>query len=405
MSAWVRKRLGTLYRIRDERAGDRSASLPLMSVSQIHGVVPRSDLTSDVARAADLTNYKVCHVNDLVINRMSAYNGALGVARENGLVSPDYLVLSVRGSESADFIAHWLRTPAGIFQMVLRLRGIGTPEGGQVRTPRINESELRSIEIEVPAHSTQKAIVALLDHETARIDLLITKQEHLIAVLRERRLRALAHAFEPAPGRHRLRLRHLLESRPTYGVLVPSYDDGPNAVPYVRVGDLNSLGDITKLRGIDSQQSEEYRRTILRGGEVLLGVVGGMGQAAVVPVGLAGANVARAVAVLRCREGDDAPHLAAWLSSFGFLLQAGLATSGDSVQPTLGMADLAGFELYWPVNDRERDAQHSALAAQLRDVDTLINKAERFITLSKERRSALIAAAVTGQIDVGDKVA
>ena len=201
MSVWVTKRLGTLYRIRDERAGDRSRSLPLMSVSQIHGVVPRSNLTTDVGRAADLANYKVCHVNDLVINRMSAYNGALGVARQDGLVSPDYLVLCVHNSESADFISHWLRTPAGIFQMVLRLRGIGTPDGSQVRTPRINEAELRSIEIEVPARDEQKAIVDFLSREISRIDTLIAKQGQLIETLRERRLAAIRHSI-PIAEKH-----------------------------------------------------------------------------------------------------------------------------------------------------------------------------------------------------------
>lgn len=121
-----------------------------------------------------------------------------------------------------------------------------------------------------------------------------------------------------------------------------------------------------------------------------------MGQAAVAPRWLAGANVARAVAVLRCRDVAVAPLLCAWLGSNHFLRQAELATSGDSIQPTLGMKDLARFDINLPTHPRAA----VDLAAQTAKIDTLIAEAERFIDLAVERRSALITAAVMGQIDV-----
>ena len=55
-----------------------------------------------------------------------------------------------------------------------------------------------------------------------------------------------------------------------------------------------------------------------------------------------------------------------------------------------------------------RDTQHrivQQLDAKVSAIDTLITKAERFIELSKERRSALVTAAVTGQIDVAEQLA
>ena len=81
-----------------------------------------------------------------------------------------------------------------------------------------------------------------------------------------------------------------------------------------------------------------------------------------------------------------------------------LATGSDTAQPTLGMKDLAGFSLLWPkeVEDASRLADY--LDEQTAKIDALIAKAERFIEVSKERRSALITAAVTGQIDVRDHV-
>ncbi len=78
-------------RSHDERSGDDG--LPLLAVTLSAGVVRRDDLTADEPRAEDLSSYKRCRAGDLVVNRMRAFQGALGVAPCEGLVSPDYLVL------------------------------------------------------------------------------------------------------------------------------------------------------------------------------------------------------------------------------------------------------------------------------------------------------------------------
>jgi type I restriction enzyme S subunit len=104
------------------------------------------------------------------------------------------------------------------------------------------------------------------------------------------------------------------------------------------------------------------------------------------------------VAVLRCEDPATAPLLCAWLGSNAFLHQAELATSGDSIQPTLGMKDLARFDINLPTDP----SAAADLAGRLAKIDALIAEAERFIELARERRAALITAAVTGQIDVGE---
>lgn len=352
----------------------------------------------DTGRADDLSNYKVCRTADIVINRMSAYNGAIGVSRADGLVSPDYLVLEATPAGDPDFITYWLRSALGQFEIARRLRGIGTPGTAQVRTPRVNESDLRLISADFPTRSTQAIIADFLDCETAQIDTLIAKQEQLIATLAERRQGLVDLAFAESAATRRLQVGRLLRVRPTYGVLVPRYVDADRGVPLVRVGDLEELAPDSPLRQIAVNQSAEYSRTILTGGEVLLGVVGNMGRAVVAPDWLEGANVVRAIAVLRCLEPSHAPLLAAWFSSTHFLNQAELATSGDSVQPTLGMGDLAHFAIHWPANESAVSDTWRDLHAEMAGIDSLIAKAERFIALTHERRAALITAAVTGVV-------
>jgi type I restriction enzyme, S subunit len=311
-------------------------------------------------------------------------------------------------------VVHWSRGSAALNQRVCLLRSNGRAETRflayalpahlqvindltyATTVKHLSSGQVRGIRMTAPEVKEQRAIADYLDRETARIDTLIEEQQRLIEMLRERRAAVLSAMFNAGPSTETTKVGRLLAARPSYGVLVPNYVDEAEGVPFVRVGDLLNLAPKRPMLAIAPEQSDEYSRTMIVGGEVLLGVVGKMGQAALAPQWLAGANVARAVAVLRCRDPAVAPLLCAWLGSISFLWQAELATSGDSIQPTLGMKDLARFDINLPINPNAA----TNLAGRLAKIDALIAETGRFIELSKERRSALITAAVTGQIDV-----
>jgi len=179
-----RTRLKYLYSVVDERAGaDRP---PLLAVSIHLGVVPRSQVTDDLPRADDLSSYKVCRGGDIVVNRMRAFQGAIGLSATVGLVSPDYLVLRPNDSVAPYFLHHLLGSTWLVGEMTSRLRGIGGTDTGSVRTPRINAWDLGDIEVELPPLEEQRAIAGFLDVETARIDALIDKKRRLITLLDER---------------------------------------------------------------------------------------------------------------------------------------------------------------------------------------------------------------------------
>lgn len=83
-----------------------------------------------------------------------------------------------------------------------------------------------------------------------------------------------------------------------YGVLQPG-DDRTDGIPMVRVMDIaDGNVAVDQLKRIDPDISRQYRRTVLQGGEVLITIVGTIGRTAVAPPQTAGANIARAVAVL-----------------------------------------------------------------------------------------------------------
>lgn len=169
------------------RAGARAVTLPLLSVSISWGVRRREDAVGEGSRAEELLNYKVCTQGDLVINRMRAFQGALGLAAEDGIVSPDYAVLNVAEDLDPQWLVAVMRTPSFVAEMAKRVRGIGSADLGNARTPRINVADLGEIRIAAPSPDQQAAEVSDLADELERLDLLMLEVERSIELSRERR--------------------------------------------------------------------------------------------------------------------------------------------------------------------------------------------------------------------------
>ncbi|EKO3426854.1 restriction endonuclease subunit S [Vibrio fluvialis] len=128
-------------------------------------------------------------------------------------------------------------------------------------------------------------------------------------------------------------------SKVTYGVVQPGGED-INGVKFVRGGDVKSGKISNNLRTISHSVSESYSRTLLKGGEVLISLVGYPGQSAVVPKELAGANIARQVALLSLSNDFDPNFVHYFLSSeLGQKLL--LSNLNGSAQQVINLKDLA----------------------------------------------------------------
>jgi len=101
----------------------------------------------------------------------------------------------------------------------------------------------------------------------------------------------------------------------TYGVVQPG-PKVPNGVPFVRGGDFpNGKIDLGALRTISAEVAGQYRRTQLKGGEIVISLVGYPGACAVVPEALAGANIARQAALVRPKPEVTTSYLYQFLRS------------------------------------------------------------------------------------------
>lgn len=167
----------------------------------------------------------------------------------------------------------------------------------------------------------------------------------------------------------------------TYGVVKPG-EEVEGGVIFVRGGDI-SQGRIAlgELRTIAPQLSQVYKRTILRGGELLISLVGNPGEVAVAPLSLEGANIARQVGLIALRSEIDARFAMYFLMSP--LGRAELfSRTGGAVQQVINLADLKTLKIPVPPKD-EQDRIAAILTAY---DDALENNRRRMGLLERAAR-------------------
>lgn len=263
----------------------------------------------------------------------------------------------------------------------------------------LTSEKLAALRIPHPTFDEQQAIADYLDRETARIDALIVAKERSIHLSAERRQAVRDASFGAAPG---FRLKHLLAAPMAYGVLVPEFVEPGTGVPMIRTYNLTERGtvDHQDIAEIPSKLSNEYRRTELHDGDVILSVVGSMGRAARVGPREAGSNLNRPLARFRPLPEFGQGLLWHWTQTTQFMDAALLATGRGTAQPTLNLGDLANFRVGLPDEEERWPELLAELDSECDTLYRLEDVARTQVRLLGERRQALIAAAVTGQIEV-----
>lgn len=384
----------------DERAGDRD--LRMLSVSIHRGVVPREDISDRPTRADDCSSYKVVRPGDLALNRMRAFQGAVGLVEEVGMVSPDYTVLRSKDSSPA-FLHHLFRSHWFVGEMVRRMRGIGSIDQGNVRTPRVNFEDLCEILVDAPALPEQKAVADFLDVETARLDDLIAALRQQAALVVER-FQALAEYAIWSRATSMPLSRRTDPRRPImYGIVLPGPDVRPGGVLLVKGGDI-AQGRLTpdQLCRTTAEIEFPFARARLRGGDVLVAIRGGIGDVSIVPHAIEGANITQDVARV-APYGVDAKWLAIALRTHTVRAEIERRTTGATIRG-LNIWELKKISV--PDSDPARQQEDlNRLAGQSDLTRELRQTLERQQFLLQERKQALITAAVTGQLDLARNIA
>lgn len=139
----------------------------------------------------------------------------------------------------------------------------------------------------------------------------------------------------------------LVDDSISYGIVQPGFhkEDG---IPIIRVNNIKN-GKIASedVLKVSSDVESKYNRTRLEGGELLITVVGTVGECAIVPKELKGWNVARAVSVARIKEGINKQFIRYAFKTDDLIFQM-YGNTNDTVQPTLNLSSLKDLKFSLP---------------------------------------------------------
>ncbi|QDF95048.1 hypothetical protein CJ010_00025 [Azoarcus sp. DD4] len=290
--------------------------------------------------------------------------------------------------------------------------------------PGLSVELISNIGVPYPPLAEQTAIAAFLDRETAKIDALITEQEKLIALLAEKRHATISHAVTrglnpDAPMKdsgvawlgevpahwEAKQLKHVAQpgTAITYGIVQagPHYEGG---IPYIKTSDM--AGDRLPLDGYALTSPEidaSYSRSKVSAGDIVIAIRATVGKCLPVPAELEGANLTQGTAkVSPSSEMETAFLLASLRSNATQTYFDSMAKGATFKEITLDA--LRRTPVFVPPKEEQLEIA-VFIDVEVSKLDALELQAERAVQLFKERRSALIAAAVTGQIDVRGAVA
>jgi type I restriction enzyme S subunit len=379
----------------------------LLSVSHLTGVGPRSEKNVTMTEAESLDGYRVVEQGDLVINTMWAWMGALGIARHPGIVSPAYGVYRPRPSAPFEprFFDYLYRSTEYVLEMTRVSRGIWSSR------LRLYPEVFLRMAVPVPPLDEQRAIADYLDRETARIDTLIEEQHRLIEMLRERRAAVITQAatrgLDGAP---------LIDSGNVYLGAVPAHwivsrfsremdvnggQVDPRDAPWadmVLVAPNHIESGTGRIVGRETarEQGADSGKYLADAGQILYSKI----RPALNKVAVAAEDCLTSADMyaMSSRRGDDHRYLMYFMLACPFHSFATL-TSLRVKMPKINRDELGEAPFLRPPVEEQRKIV-AYLDQQTENIDTLIAETERFVEFARERRSALITAAVTGQIDV-----
>ena len=399
---------------RKEKARDSDRQL---TASQKHGVMYQDAFSAlegqkvvQVILGADILKH--VEPNDFVIS-MRSFQGGIEWSGVRGSISSAYVMLIPADAVHSGFFRYLFKSKPYI--QALQTTTNLVRDGQALRFNNFVQVPLPLLPID-----EQAAVADFLDCETAKIDALIAEQEQLLALLAEKRQATISHAvtrgLDPDVPMKGSDVPWLGEVPAHWGVrslksiVSTPITDGPHetpafldqGVPFVSAEAVSGgVINFEKVRAYiseedDARYSQKYRPQLH---DIYMVKSGATTGVTAIVDGRTDFNIWSPLAAIRCDQEVALPHFVmSYLRSKNF--QEGVALNWSfGTQQNIGMGVLGDLPVALPPLEEQREITQF-LEKQLNSLGDLQKAAEHALPLLRERRSALIAAAVTGQIDV-----
>ncbi len=263
---------------------------------------------------------------------------------------------------------------------------------------RVSERAVLDFPLRITDLATQRQIADFLDRETARIDLLIEKKQRLVALLGEK-VRSDIHDLFQSHDAETWRIRHLGKVKNGAGFPVELQGNASNEIPFFKVKHLTVNGLDQRITESDDTITKEtartLRATLFPSGTIVFAKIGAallLGRFSMLGVeGCIDNNLAAFVVNKRLVDPD---YLLLCLERFEMQLMV-----QPGAVPSLSTEKFINQSVPLPSVDGQRELVEQVRRAVQRN-GRIVQRTQDSIDRLKEYRSALITAAVTGQIDV-----
>lgn len=407
-SHWAVVRSKRVFREVDDRGS--KGTEPHLAMSQKFGLVPSADLATKHLRSASYAGAKRCLPGDIVLNRLKAHLGVFARANHRGVVSPDYTVLRSYGDVEPRYFEYTYRSTA--FRGELRKSVKGIVEGFW----RLYSADLGRLMVPAPPHEEQRRIADFLDAYTAQIHRLIAAKRRTIAALIERKQaiiegllgagvgqasRSVLHpVVGQMPGHWRVarlkdwcevNARTLPESTPKDYTF--DYFDISVVGTGVLTGDPQSMT-------FETAPSRARRR--LAPNDILISTVRTYLKAIYFFQGWPCEAIASTGFAVLSPKAGVLPELMAYALMTPRFIDVVISRSAGVAYPAIAETRLSALHLALPTDGAEQQLILNTIKADTQLVDEAIAKERSQIDLILEYRDSLIAAVVTGRLDVRD---
>ncbi|MGQ7787794.1 hypothetical protein [Nesterenkonia sp. K-15-9-6] len=381
-----------------------SGSQTLLSLYRDYGIVPKDSRDDNFNRASDdLSNYQQVNPGDLVVNKMKAWQGSVGISGYSGIISPAYFVYRPISEHPVRYFHY-------VFRSDVYRQAFGSISSG-VRPNQwdLDPDAFGRLPVAVPPVRRAQTIADYLDHETAEIDAFIADLQKFLALSAEHLDSFWDAEFRRLVGVHPVvELRRVLRSLVDgpFGSALTSSSYSDEGAPVVRLGNIRRNRFSTEPRvyvprGYAAQLSSHD----VEPGDVVIAGLGDeklpLGRAAVVPAEF-GRGIVKADCYRARTSERVSPAYLAWALSSPAMSAAFQMMGRGTTRTRLNLGIVSAAKIPLPDRKAQENFVHvhnTAAAAHASMVDAV----NRAVDLARERRAALISAAVTGQIDVTQK--
>jgi type I restriction enzyme S subunit len=284
----------------------------------------------------------------------------------------------------------------------------------------VSAEQVGNLAFGLPSFEEQQKIANFLDHETAKIDTLIAKQEKLIELLKEKRQAVISHAVTKglnpdAPMKDSgvewlgevpehwdvMKFSYAIDFLEGPGILAVDFHD--EGIPLLRIQNVKEsfVTDNFKTYLNPVKVKERWDHFRVEKGDLLISASASTGLIAEVDERTVGAIPYTGLIRLKPMTQDITTDFIRYIvQSDLFYEQIKLLQTGSTIQH-FGPIHLQQMKVLLPPVD-EQNRIVGEILQSIKHIDSLIENAGKVIDLTKERKTALISAAVTGKIDVRD---